>query len=78
MNIYQQLLALGVPLDHHYSDLYAKKTAGSEAVIVSYEFANSVRTFRNQQDGEIWYDIPFAYSPYWEKRLGRIGKGETT
>ena len=70
-NIYEQAVAT-LPADHidHHnygSDLYIKKTPESAKLIAEYEFKENVTTFRSQIDGCIWYDIPFAYTPYWEE-----------
>ena len=66
MTIYEQLKAAGVPLDHHESDLYARVEPKSRAIVA----ANypSAKMFRSQIDGELWYDIPFAYDPWWIER----------
>lgn len=64
-SIYDQLRAAGVPLDNHESDLYAKVTGESMRIVSEYQHRANVRTFRNQTDGAQWYDIPFAYDPFW-------------
>lgn len=71
MTIYRALKLAGVPLDHHESDLYAKVTPESTRIVIDYlagDSRNMVTTFKNQIDGEKWYDIPFAYDPHWEAR----------
>ena len=67
MSIYTELLEKGVPLDHHETDLYAKVTPESQAIVRAYEFSNNVTTFTSQIDGDLWYDIPFAYEPQWQR-----------
>ena len=67
MTIYEQLKAAGVPMDSHQSDLYAKKTTESQAIIAACEFRGIVKTFISQIDKTVWYDIPFAYDPFWER-----------
>ena len=66
MSIYQQLKDAGVPLDSHESDLYAKATPDSVPIILEHE--GDVHTFISTADGELWYDIPFAYLPFWESK----------
>jgi hypothetical protein len=68
LTIYDQLVAAGVPLDSHESDLYAKLTEASTAIIRAYPSRDNVRTFVHQVDHTVWYDIPFAYLPFWEAR----------
>ena len=61
--IYEKLHAIGAVMDHHYSDLYVK---GSEevAALLKQEGVQASVFFNNDGSG-IWYDIPFAYDPYW-------------
>jgi hypothetical protein len=66
MSIYQDLKAAGVQLDHHESDLYAKVTPESQAIVDGYRFKCNVTRFTSQIDGLRWYDIPFAYEPFWD------------
>ena len=70
MSIYKDLKAAGVPLDHHESDLYAKVTPESIEIVDKYAYKSSVRRFTSQIDKESWFDIPFAFDPYWEEKLG--------
>ena len=74
MNIYQTLKDAGVPLDNHESDLYAKVTPESTRIIAEYKQADTharVSMFVSHLDGERWYDIPFAYTPWWDQRRAR-------
>lgn len=68
MSVYKKLVAAGVEIDHHESDLYAKVTAESSEIVKNYGFNKNVRTFKSLVDGELWYDIPFAFDPWWESR----------
>jgi len=65
MNIYQELKAAGIEISNHESDLYAKKDANSQAIVKKYQYKKNVRVFINQIDGTLWYDIPFAFAPFW-------------
>lgn len=51
----------------HQSDLYLKQTDESDKLIKNYEFKSNVTIFRCQTDGSPWYEIPFAYDPFWSK-----------
>jgi hypothetical protein len=64
-HIYYQLKAAGVPMDNHESDLLVQMTPESTAIVNEYEFKQNVRTFHCQTDRTTWYEIPFAYLPYW-------------
>jgi hypothetical protein len=66
MSLYEQLKSAGVPLDSHESDLYAKVTPESTAIIEAWHLDRPsvlIGTFRS--DGAMWYDIPFEYKPFW-------------
>lgn len=54
--------------DHHASDLYVKATPTTKRIINRYKFNNQVSSFRDQTDPRraLWYEIPFAYLPYWQ------------
>lgn len=67
MEIYYKLLAAGVKIDSHESDLYAEATP--EAIELSKNEPNR-SFFTSQIDGKRWIEIPFAYMPYWEKKSG--------
>jgi hypothetical protein len=67
MSIYTELKAAGVPLDSHESDLYVKATREAVAILKGYEHIVKLATFINRVDGEIWYKIPFAFNPFWER-----------
>ena len=68
MEIHQELKEANVELDHYESDLYALKCPESEAIIERYVFKSDVSIFKSEIDGRLWYEIPFAFLPYWEGR----------
>lgn len=68
MDIYGQAKALGVEIDHHESDLYLPVTPETRELIAKYKFKSNVTTFVSQIDKTLWYDVPFAYLPFWERR----------
>ena len=67
MSIYSDLLAAGVPLDSHESDLYAKDTPETRAVLAQYPEQDR-KPFRSAVDGAIWFDLPFRFDPFWEAK----------
>lgn len=67
--VYYQLKAAGIPLDSHESDLYAKVTDESRKIVKASGLVCTM--FISQIDGLPWFDIPFAYAPFWERRSGR-------
>lgn len=72
MSIMEKLIEAGIKpeeISSHESDLYVKKNQISEKVLADYEFKQNVSTFISQIDGQPWYEVPFAYEPFWEKKL---------
>ena len=72
MNIYEEMVkvCLADEIGSHNSDLYVPVKPETKEIIEKYEFKASVSTFRDNISGRLYYDIPFAYSPYW-KELNR-------
>lgn len=74
ISIYQRMLAAGVQIDSHESDLYVPATEQTRKLIADYNqevkqgFRLETRTFTSQIDGKPWIDIFFAYEPWWIAR----------
>lgn len=70
--VYEKLVAVMKPedIDHHESDLYVRWTNASEKVLEECGKGSGlwVESFRDQITGKLWFDIPFAYTPFWEER----------
>jgi hypothetical protein len=66
-NIYDEAKQLGVEIANHQSDLYIPVTPGTIALVSQYKFKSIVKTFISRIDKKLWYDIPFAYTPFWDK-----------
>ena len=68
--LYSDLLAAGVPMDNHESDLYFQDTADSRAILARFpDKAKLARPFWNALDSkETWWGVPFAFLPWWERR----------
>lgn len=69
MDLYDQMTAAGSIMDSHYSDLYVPVNDITRAIVRDYKYKKNVTTFKCQIDGKVWYDIPFAYKPYWEGKF---------
>lgn len=72
MTLYDELVAAGIPVSNHESDLYFKATPEALNLLKKYptELSNAV-SFINQaapHKGERWIDVPFAFTPWWEAR----------
>ena len=68
MSIYKQMTEAGVEIGSHESDLYVPVNDVTAPIVAAYEHENIVTTFTSNIDRKRWYDIPFAFDPYWEKR----------
>lgn len=67
----EQLLGLGMKeneLDNHCSDLYVLKNEISTNFINNYEFKQNVTIFKDDINHLEWYDIPFAYTEYYDNK----------
>ena len=71
-SLYQCFLDGGIPpeeLDHHESDLYVKVSFKSKRILEEYQKSTGNRCFADvfkAIDGSgLWYDIAFAYDPFW-------------
>ncbi len=67
-NIYKQALMKmsEKDIDHYNSDLYLRVNSISKKLIQKYNFKENVETFVDEIDHELWYDIPFAYLPFYK------------
>lgn len=50
------------------SDLYLKVTPTSTELIAEYDFKDNVKRFIDSIDRELWYEIPFGNTDWWEHR----------
>lgn len=69
--LYDALKAAGCETGNHESDLYVKATPEAEAILKAHgktPGAWGCESFISNIDKTRWYDIPFAYKPWWEKR----------
>ncbi len=72
MIIFKNAIALGIKIDHKGSDLYIPVTDETRKLVSDYEYKQGVTTFTSQIDGGLWYDIPFAYDPFFEGAEAQI------
>lgn len=71
MTLYEELKAAGIETDSHESDLYAPDTPEVVAILARYPTENKTsRAFVNQIDKKLWFDIPFAFTPFWQAKAG--------
>ena len=69
MSLYTELKRLGIKTDNWESDLYFPVTPETTQLLADMH-DTSATTFQNQgQEGGLWYDAPFAFDPWWERRV---------
>ena len=61
--IYADMIAAGVGIDHHESDLYVPNNAETRAILRNH--GAQVDAFQSAFDESSWFDIPFAYLPWF-------------
>ena len=72
-NLYQRLKEAGCELDSWQSDLHVKSTPEAREVIAQFEAEGGITNkegFTSQIDGARWIDLPFAYQPWWDAKVG--------
>jgi hypothetical protein len=69
--LYYDLLGAGIPMDHHESDLYVLDSP--MAVSIIRQHGGGAKPFIGT-DGKRWWDVPFAYLPFWKSRAGKKKK----
>lgn len=74
-HLYDELKAAGCRLGNHESDLYVKVDDISRPLISEAAKQKRIRRqptlFRSihpEDAGALWYEIPFAFSPFWRAR----------
>jgi len=72
-SLYRRFVDGGIPpeeIDHHYSDLYVKVSFKSKRILEEYQKESEIRlfatVFKANDNSGLWYDIAFAYDPFWE------------
>ena len=71
-SIYEQIQKLNIPFSNHESDLQCIVTKETTNIINNYRFKCNVTKFICESDdykGTLWYDIPFAYDPFWNNKI---------
>lgn len=66
-NLFDLVLSTHTPFSNHESDLYIPANDKTRAMLKEFPHLTKT-TFQNQVEGGTWFDIPFAFIPWWEKR----------
>lgn len=67
-NVHAALVEIGADISNWQSDLYVRVTPEVTELLAGYE-GGTVKRFRSNIDGSWQYEIPFAYTPWWDARL---------
>ena len=65
-SLYQECLELAVPIDSHESDLYIQASVLARELLKKHGKAENA--FISQVDGRVWFDVPFAFDPWWQSK----------
>lgn len=72
MTLYEELVKAGCEIGNYQSDLHVRCSEKALVIIVDHvlrpdSLLQMPNKFVSNIDGELWYDIPFAYDPFWNK-----------
>jgi len=70
VSLFEQIQKLRIQFSTHASDLYIPVNAQTQKLISQYEHKEIVTRFISQIDKKSWFDIPFAYKPWWDAKCG--------
>ena len=85
-SLYDECVKRGIPMSNHESDLYIPVTAETQELIKHFSTSHchkkpatdmrhgerQYNTFVNQVEGGLWFDVAFAFLPWWEQRVGGL------
>jgi len=64
--LFEAIKAAGIEYDYYQSDLFFRVTDESSDILKRYpQYYAGAGMFYSK--GSAWYDVPFAYDPFWEK-----------
>jgi hypothetical protein len=65
--LFDVIVEEGIPYAYHESDLYVPSTPRTREL--AKEYGVTPDPFRNAVNGELWLDLPFQYTPWWESKF---------
>lgn len=67
--LYQDLQAAGIECANWQSDLYFPDTKEAREILAKYPYSASIsKPFKNNINGTVWREVPFAFDPFWAAR----------
>ena len=73
--LYEAVIARNIKHSNHESDLYLPVNPETTKLVKHYYGdppSACVDRFRNQVEGGVWYDVAFAYLPWWENKAKKV------
>jgi len=72
MSLYQEIVAAKIEHDNHESDLYFIDNDESRKILAKYpQKQENAKRFKHATTGAMWWDVPFAFEPFWEAKQKR-------
>jgi len=68
-SLFAECVERGIVMDHHESDLYIPVTIETTALCA--QFGHVPTKFVNRVVGGLWFDVPFAFTPWWDARVSK-------
>jgi hypothetical protein len=66
---YEEMKSAGLVTGNHCSDLYVKHCQEAREIAERHgKTGVLLTTFKNQITGELNYELPFCFDPYWTER----------
>lgn len=70
--VYEEMKAAGLVTGNHCSDLYVKACPLAREIAERHGKTGVLCTsFKNQVTGEMNFELPFCFDPYWEEKARR-------
>ncbi len=69
-SLYQECLECKIPMANHASDLYIP--ANEDTIHLLKKHNKHASTFINAVEGGLWFDVPFAFDPWWEAKQRQV------
>jgi hypothetical protein len=66
VSLYTDLIEAGIKVSNHESDLYCPVNEQTRELLKKHNLKGSM--FKNRVEGGYWFDVPFQFDPFWEKR----------
>ena len=77
-NLYEKCVEAGVPVEGRFGDMYipVNPTTAELVKVHLKDGGTKPEIFTSQIDGKLWYDVPFAFKPFWEAKAAESKRRE--